>query len=193
MSFISETQLSNYRRSRTQMFSADNFVDLNESHYRDKSRPMVFLSHKHDEQEILQGAVSFLKEEGVDVYVDWMDPSMPSYTNAETAHSLKEKIKVADKFILVATPSAINSKWCNWELGLGDAAKYKEHIALLPINKTNETFRGTEYLAIYPYIDYENGNNQDCNGRYIQKGYYVKTNLSNKYISLIPLKDWLIK
>lgn len=82
MSFISETQLSNYRRSRTQMFSADNFVDLNESHYRDKSRPMVFLSHKHDEQEILQWAVAFLKEEGVDVYVDWMDPSMPSYTNA---------------------------------------------------------------------------------------------------------------
>ncbi len=81
-----------------------------------------------------------LKEEGVDVYVDWMDPSMPAYTNAETAHSLKEKIKVANKFILVATPSAINSKWCNWELGLGDAAKYKEHIALLPINKTNETF-----------------------------------------------------
>ena len=30
MSFISETQLSNYR-SRTQMFSADNIVDLNES------------------------------------------------------------------------------------------------------------------------------------------------------------------
>ena len=191
MSFISETQLSNYRRSRTQTFSADNFVDLNESHYRDKSRPMVFLSHKHDEQEILQGVVAFLKEEGVDVYVDWMDTSMPAYTNAETAHSLKEKIRVADKFILVATPSAINSKWCNWELG--DAAKYKEHIALLPINKTNETFRGAEYLAIYPYIDYENGNNQYKDGRYIQKGYYVKTNLNNKYISLTPLKDWLIK
>lgn len=53
MSFISETPLLNYRRSRTQMFSADNFVDLNKSHYRDKSRPMVFLSHKHDEREIL--------------------------------------------------------------------------------------------------------------------------------------------
>ena len=192
MSFISETQLSNYR-SRTQMFSADNIVDLNESYYRDKSRPIVFLFHKHDEQEILQGVVAFLKEEGVDVYVDWMDPSMPAYTNAETAHSLKEKIKVANKFILVATPSAINSKWCNWELGLGDAAKYKEHIALLPINKTNETFRGSEYLAIYPYIDYENGNNQYCDGRYIQKGYYVKTQLSNGNVGLTSLKDWLIR
>ena len=65
MSFISESQLSSYRR-RTKMFSADNIVNLNESH----SRPMVFLSHKHDEQETLQDVVAFLKEEGVDVYVD---------------------------------------------------------------------------------------------------------------------------
>lgn len=69
----------------------------------------------------------------------------------------------------------------------------KNILHYVPINKTNETFRGAEYLAIYPYIDYENGNNQYKDGRYIQKGYYVKTNLNNKYISLTPLKDWLIK
>ena len=190
MSFISETQLSNYRR-RTKMFSADNIVNLNESFYRDRSRPMVFLSHKHDEQDILQDVVAFLKEEGVDVYVDWMDSSMPAYTNAETAHSLKQKIKIADKFILVATPNAINSKWCNWELGLGDAAKYKEHIALLPIDKTYKTFNGAEYLAIYPYIDYEDGSNKYTDGRYIQEGYYVKYRLDNRNEQLRPLKRWL--
>ena len=112
MSFISESQLSSYRR-RTKIFSANDIINLNESYYR--TRPMVFLSHKHDEQETLQDVVAFLKEEGVDVYVDWMDPSMPAYTNAETAHKLKQKIEVADKFILVATPTALNSTWCNWE------------------------------------------------------------------------------
>ena len=30
-------------------------------------------------------------------------------------------------------------------------------------------------------------------GMYIQKGYYIKTNLNNKYIRLTPLKDWLIR
>ena len=79
MSFISESQLSSYRR-RTKIFSANDIINLNESYYR--TRPMVFLSHKHDEQETLQDVVAFLKEEGVDVYVDWMDPSMPAYTNA---------------------------------------------------------------------------------------------------------------
>lgn len=192
MSFISELQLSNYRRS-TRMFSADNIVGLSGSYDRDKSRPMVFLSHKHDEQSILQDVVAFLKEEGVDIYVDWMDPSMPAYTNAETAHKLKEKIRVADKFILVATPNAINSKWCNWELGLGDAAKYKEHIALLPINKTYESFKGAEYLAIYPYIEYENGRNRYINGSYIPEGYYVNYRLNNGNWHLIPLKEWLKK
>ena len=147
MSFISESQLAQYR-SRTKTFSADNIVNLNESLLRDKSKPMIFLSHKHDEHSILQDVVEFLKKEGVDVYIDWMDPSMPAYTSAETAHKLKEKIKVADKFILVATSNAISSKWCNWELGLGDAAKYIDDIALFPVNKESQSFYGSEYLRI---------------------------------------------
>lgn len=193
MSFISESQLSNYR-SRTELFSANNIVNLNESHYRDRTRPMVFLSHKHDEQNILQDVVAFLKKEGADVYVDWMDPTMPAYTNAKTAEKLKRKIKIADKFILVATPNAINSKWCNWELGLGDAEKYKEHIALLPIDKTYESFNGAEYLAIYPRIEYIYGSTKYINGNYIERGYYViyPPDIYDNS-TLYPLKDWLRK
>lgn len=190
MSFISESQLANYR-SRTKTFSADDLIDLNESYFRDKSRTMVFLSHKHDEHTILQDAIAFLKDEGVDVYVDWMDSSMPAYTNAETAHKLKEKIEVSDKFILLATQNAINSKWCNWELGLGDAAKYIQNIALLPIHKSNQSFDGAEYLKIYPRIEYQNGTTKYL-GAYIPKGYYVfypadKNGSSRPF----PLKEWL--
>ena len=153
----------------------------------------VFLSHKHDEISQLKRVAYILEELHASIYVDWLDNSMPPKTSGPTAAIIKQQIQKYDKFILVATNGAIDSKWCNWELGLGDAAKYKEHIALLPINKTNETFRGAEYLAIYPYIDYENGNNQYCDGRYIQKGYYVKTQLSNGNIHLTPLKNWLIR
>lgn len=46
------------------MFSADNIVNLNESHYRDRTRPMVFLSHKHDEQSIHPRCSSFPKRGG---------------------------------------------------------------------------------------------------------------------------------
>lgn len=190
MSFISENQLSQYRSSN-KYFSADNIVSLNESISDDHSKPMIFLSHKHDEHSILQDVVAFLREVGVNVYVDWMDSSMPAYTNAETAHKLKEKIEASDKFILIATPDAINSKWCNWELGLGDADKYIDNIALFPINKNYENFKGAEYLAIYPFIDFENGNTKYSDGSYIKNGYYVKYRLPAGNHRLVPLNEWL--
>ena len=115
---------------------------------------------------------------------------MPAFTNAKTAHKLKEKIEIADKFILLATEKAINSKWCNWELGLGDAAKYvKNNIALFPITKDNGNFQGTEYLTIYPRIEYENGNNKYSDGAYIPEGFYVKFPDRTIY----PLRIWLQK
>lgn len=190
MSFINESKLAGYR-SRFDTFSKDNISGLKGSYQRDINKPMIFLSHKHDEFSILQDVIAFLKREGVDVYVDWMDDHMPAYTNAETAIRLKEKIKSADKFILVATPSAINSKWCNWELGLGDAAKFNKDIALLPINKNYENFKGAEYLKIYPYISYEDGNRKYKNGFYIPKGYYVVTPIDIETESVTSLKEWL--
>ncbi|MCX6216627.1 toll/interleukin-1 receptor domain-containing protein [Spirosoma sp.] len=190
MSFISESQLANYR-SRTRIFLKSDIVFLNESSTRIKTKPMVFLSHKHEELVILQDTIAFLNTEGVDIYVDWMDEEMPAYTNANTALRLKEKIKIANKFVLVATPNAIRSKWCNWELGLGDAAKYIENIALFPINRTHLSFSNAEYLKIYPYIEYENGNGKYLNGASISKGYYVKAPLVNGNKRLTPLKTWL--
>lgn len=193
MSYITESQLSQYR-SRIKTFSADNIVNLKESYSRDTSKPMVFLSHKHDEHQILQDVVAFLKEEGVDVYIDWMDPSMPAYTNAETAHKLKQRIKVSDKFILVATQDAIDSKWCNWELGLGDAEKYIDNIALFPVNRNDRSFYGSEYLKIYPRIEYRDGTTKYTGGANIPKGYYVLYPQDKEGVSFIySLKDWLKK
>lgn len=192
MSFISESQLSNYR-IRTKTFSKDNIAGLHESSSRDKAKPMIFLSHKHDEASLLQDVIAFLKNEGVDIYVDWMDEDMPVHTSAETASRLKEKIKKADKFILLATQEAINSKWCNWELGLGDAAKYIENIALFPINRTYQSFSGSEYLGIYPRIEYQDGTTTYTGGNFIPRGYYVIYPAINGSSTIYTLKYWLTK
>lgn len=186
MSFINESQLAGYRSS-TRTYIKDNVIGLKGSYQRDTNKPMVFLSHKHDEHSQLQNAIAFLKQEGVDVYVDWMDAGMPAYTNAETAVRLKERIKASDKFILIATQDAINSKWCNWELGLGDAAKYINDIALLPINKSYQSFSGAEYLRIYPRIEYQDGNTKYSSGYYIPRGYYV----IYPDATIIKLSEWL--
>jgi hypothetical protein len=112
----------------------------------------VFLSHKHDEVEELKDAIALLKKFGVNVYIDHNDEEMPQHTSGVTADKLKKKIKENKKFILLATEKAIASKWCNWELGFGDAHKYIKDIALLVIKEDNTRWSGSEYLQIYPVI-----------------------------------------
>lgn len=189
MSFITESQIKNQRRS------TKTFMTLNESlrTFKNESsylKTKIFLSHKHDEKEFLEGAITLLKTYGVDVYVDWLDEGMPKTTSGQTAVRIKEKIKENHKFILLATEGAINSKWCNWELGLGDAAKYIENIALLPIKKDYNDFSGSEYLEIYPYIfnvDYY----QFFKGDYRSQGTYVVYPTVNGNDRVIPIAQWL--
>jgi hypothetical protein len=114
----------------------------------------VFISHKHDDGKELGGALEILSETGISLYLDWQDQDMPKETSGETANKLKEKIKATNKFILLATDRAVESKWCNWELGYGDANKYIKDIAIFPILNDDNSWEGREYLQIYPAIEY---------------------------------------
>lgn len=153
----------------------------------------VFISHKHDDLEDLKGVLGFLQAKyKVKVYIDSQDSSMPSITSAKTATTLKDRIKKCDKFILLATNAAIESKWCNWELGFGDAQKYKEHIALFPMKPKgtyDSSYKGSEYLSIYPYVRYLDGTENYRNGNSIVKGYYVVT-LEEDTNRFTPLEKW---
>lgn len=156
----------------------------------------VFISHKHDDLEDLRGILGFLQQTyNVKVYIDSKDPTMPKVTSAETALNIKERIQQCDKFILLATNGAIESKWCNWELGYGDAQKFKEHIALFPIKPKgsyDSDYKGTEYMTIYPHIVYYNGTEKYRTGDFISKGYYVCT-MEKDVNYITPLSDWLNK
>ena len=190
MSFITESQIKNQSRS-----SKSYFMTLNESlnNFKRESalfKTKIFLSHKHDERDYLEGAISFLKSYNVDVYVDWLDDGMPKTTSGKTADRIKQKINDNHKFILLATEGAINSKWCNWELGLGDAAKYIDHIAILPIKRDYSDFSGGEYLEIYPYI-YNIDYFQLFKGQYRSEGTYVIFPSTNGQDKVIPIKEWL--
>lgn len=153
----------------------------------------VFISHKHDDLEDLKGILGFL-ERGYDVkvYIDSKDSTMPKVTTAETAQNLKDKITKCDKFIFLATEGAINSKWCSWELGYGDAQKYKDNIALFPMKpqgSSDNNYDGSEYMGIYPYIVYRDGTEKYNNGDPIRKGYYVRRKEGDTYI-ITPLEEW---
>ena len=86
--------------------------------------------------------------------MDWVDPAMQHPTNRRTAEMLKEKIKRYDKFVFIASDAALASKWCNWEIGFGDAHKYEQDkIAIFPIKQDDRQWGGNEYLQLYPSIN----------------------------------------
>lgn len=129
---------------------------LNEAklEFKAVSKTGIFLSHSHKDQNLIKEAVAFFKGIDITVYIDWLDESMPEKTNGETALKIKSRIKSNDKFILLATNDAIMSKWCNWELGIGDSFKLPEdNLAILPLSENSGKWYGNEYLQIYPRIE----------------------------------------
>lgn len=184
---INESQLST-KRSETRTFSAGGNFSY---------KTTVFLSHKHDDLEDLKDLIGFLSSNySVDVYVDSRDPGMPKETSGETAKRIKDIINKCDKFILLAIDGAIESKWCNWELGYGDAKKYRDKIALFPIKPKGTydwNYKGNEYMQIYPHIVNYNGTEMYRSGGYITAGYYVGYFDSEGTRIITPLSEWLKK
>lgn len=121
----------------------------------------VFLSHSHmdardiskeDLRNLITMLVALSLKLGFEVYIDWLDPDMPSQTCEGTANRIKEKIDGCDRFLLAATTNAINSRWVPWELGYADKAKGVDNVAVLPIADPNGYWEGSEYLRIYPTV-----------------------------------------
>lgn len=176
--------------NRVKTFSSQNARDV---------KTTVFLSHKHKDLEEIEeatGVIELLEDLGVKVYIDSMDNKMPNQTSGETAARIKDVIQYCNKFILLATPKALESYWCNWELGIGDVHKFKNNIAILPIKEKGEydyQYKGNEYLQIYPHIDFRDGTTfYRNNDGLIEKGYYVvepKNKEGVRYIT--KLKVWL--
>ena len=144
----------------------------------------TFLSHSSQDSDLTIGAINLLKNHGAIVYIDEIDPTMPPYTNTETAEKLKARIRVCKKFVLLATPNSNTSKWVPWELGIGDGYKSLSNIAIFPAseNSADTSWASWEYLGLYRKIvfgDHEN---------YSEKIWMVLDQRSNKGTEL---REWL--
>lgn len=128
-------------------------------------------------------AKDFFENLGFSIYVDWADETMPEKTDGTTAEKIKQQIFKNDKFILLGTNNAVASKWCNWEVGIGDTYKStSKKLAIFPLADSNRDWKGNEYLQIYPRIE-ENRTKSDSYEYFI---WYP----DNSYETL---KSWLTK
>lgn len=186
-------QFSNYREGVRLDSASMEVANLYKSYF---GKTTVFISHKHEDLEDLSGLIGFLeKNYDVKAYIDSKDSSMPNVTSGVTASKIKERIRQCDKFILLATDGAVESKWCNWELGYGDAQKFNsKDIAILPLKRKgydDASYKGNEYMQIYPYISFYEGNETYTTGGCANKGYYVVTDDEKGVHNIIPLENWL--
>ena len=119
--------------------------------------PSVFLSHSHVDKSIVEPTANFLAGLGVSVYVDWLDPGMPAVTSLYTARRIREMIRANRRFVVLATPRSLESRWVPWELGYADGEKDASDIAIFPIAETWYRSAPCEYIQVYPRIEMNSG------------------------------------
>ncbi|WP_316635580.1 toll/interleukin-1 receptor domain-containing protein [uncultured Flavobacterium sp.] len=155
MAIFKRSEFKSVALSKTNSYkNLRGFVSEARAQSKSNAITSIFLSHAHSDKDLIEEAVTFFKSLNINVYVDWMDETMPEKPNGITASKIKTKILNDDKFIFLATNAAVISKWCNWEVGIGDAYKLQnDKICLLPLADSNGHWTGNEYLQIYPRIE----------------------------------------
>lgn len=115
----------------------------------------IFLSHSAKDAQIILGLLDKLNNLGYSVYVDWVDDLQLDRSNVtkSTANTLKKRMNQSKSLLYATTEHASSSKWMPWELGYMDGEKGRASI--LPIfeseSSSSHSFKGQEYLGIYPY------------------------------------------
>ncbi|MEF7612997.1 toll/interleukin-1 receptor domain-containing protein [Aquincola sp. MAHUQ-54] len=112
----------------------------------------AFLCHSHHDHELALGLQALLRQQGLDLYIDWQDSTMPPEPNAETAKQLRRRIMNSEWFLFLATANSTASRWCPWELGYADGKMPNEKIVIVPTRDSQKT-HGNEYLQLYRTIE----------------------------------------
>ncbi len=141
----------------------------------------LFISHSFKDKNLVIGLKHLFEKAGYKVYIDWVDDVQldRSRVNESTAITIKNRMKICKALVYVSTVNTPSSKWCPWELGLGDGMLNK--VCILPVMKNN--YKGQEYLSLYPYLEYANYANKN-----VKDFWLYDQNDSEKYILL---KSWI--
>ena len=125
---------------------------LRKSQIHSGRQQTAFLCHSHVDKELAEGLQVWLAEQGVDLYIDWKDSTMPETPDRETAQRIQRRIVASDCFLFLATANSKASRWCPWELGYADGKKNLNQIAIVPTADGRGTY-GNEYLQLYRRLD----------------------------------------
>lgn len=109
----------------------------------------AFLCHSHRDRDLARGVATALSEQGIKLYIDWEDSSMPETPNRITAEKIQSKIRTSNLFLFLATDNSMSSRWCPWEIGFANGVKPIDSIALLITEDRYGKHHGNEYMELY--------------------------------------------
>lgn len=166
------------------IYSQREIINENTNIFSKKGKYDLFISHSFLDKELILTLVKLFNENSYSVYVDWIHDSSLDRTNvtSKTAKIIRDRIVQCKGLAYISTSNIINSKWCPWELGLGDGLN-KGRSCILPVMEKGDSFKGTEYIGIYPYIEYEK-----IQGKNSYDFWVIDPDDPSKYISL---RSWL--
>jgi hypothetical protein len=117
----------------------------------------IFLSHSSKHAREVRAIKRRLERLGYSVYVDWVEDGEldRSAVTPATAARLRRRIASSRSLLVHASEGAAISRWVPWELGVADG--FHQRVAILPVlaeNRKTASYRGNEYLGLYPYVDF---------------------------------------
>lgn len=185
---ISQTTLDKFYREELKKNGKERIEQIKDEQkfkHSLKEKTSIFLCHSHLDKTTVNKIVMLFANLNIDIYVDWMDSTLPKKTDKSTASAIKRKINESDKFLFLATYNALRSKWCNWELGLAYSSKGESDFAILPIESRSGNWIGSEYLQLYPEmkIDIENNRIESLTSYDIKINYFDEKK--------ITLNEWI--
>jgi len=159
MAFITKSEaLAAFRESQgrqTVRKSARDVLRESADSFYDGKKYAVFLSHCHEDAEMIAGVKYMLEKAGISVYVDRIDdPQLdPSGVTPATADKLRVRMRSCASMLFATSKSSPNSKWMPWELGYFDGLRQGQ-IAILPlVESPTDGFKGQEYIGLYPVFE----------------------------------------
>lgn len=152
MEFLSESYFKQ-AASRIELYEQRKFSD---SAGRDRSLTAkfdVFLSYNIADLEVVKNIFYVLSKKGLKVYLDCVvDPDMKRCeTDKQTAERLRNRLMNSKSLLYAQSPSAGQSNWMPWELGVVDG--HTHNCFIMPVTKdAQQVTPRREYLALYPYV-----------------------------------------
>jgi hypothetical protein len=113
----------------------------------------IFLSHSYEDAEVIAGIKGMIEDQDLSVYVDWIEDSQAdrNQVTTATADMLRQRMNHSRFLLYASSKASVASKWMPWELGYFDGLR-NDHVGIVPIVQSEDaTFRGQEYLGLYPY------------------------------------------